>query len=118
MPENLRRHVRYPKGLFELQSLIFATYHQKSPITFFQNEDAWSVPFETLAGDERPVESYYVQMSLPGAGRPEFLLMRPFTPIKREKQNMIEWMAASCHTGRCRSRRGSARTNGWPTSSG
>jgi uncharacterized membrane protein (UPF0182 family) len=96
MPENLRRHVRYPKGLFELQSLIFAVYHQKIPTTFFQNEDAWAVPLETLAGDERPVESYYVQMSLPGAGRPEFLLMRPFTPIKREKQNMIAWMAARC----------------------
>jgi len=96
MPENLRRHVRYPKGLFELQSLMFATYHQKNPITFFQNEDAWSVPSETLAGDDRPVESYYVQMSLPGADQPEFLLMRPFTPIKREKQNMIAWMAARC----------------------
>ncbi|MBM3498554.1 MAG: UPF0182 family protein [Armatimonadetes bacterium] len=96
MPDNLRQHVRYPRGLFELQSLIFATYHQKNPITFFQNEDAWSIPWETLADDERPVESYYVQMSLPGADEAEFLLMRPFTPINREKLNMIAWMAARC----------------------
>lgn len=96
MPENLRKHVRYPRGLFELQSLMFATYHQKNPLTFFQNEDAWSIPYETLAGDERPVESYYVQMSLPGRDEPEFLLMRPFTPINREKLNMIAWMAARC----------------------
>jgi len=96
MPENLRRHVRYPRGLFELQSLMFAQYHQKNPITFFQNEDAWSIPYETLASDERPVESYYVQMSLPSADEAEFLLMRPFTPINREKLNMIAWMAARC----------------------
>ena len=100
MPADLRAHVRYPKGLFELQSIMFARYHQKDAITFFQNEDAWNIPLETLAGgDERPVESYYVQMSLPGEKRDEFLLMRPFTPINREKQNMIAWMAARCDDG-------------------
>lgn len=68
----------------------------QNPVTFFQNEDAWSVPFETLADDERPVEPYYVLMSLPGSNEPEFMLIRPFTPIKREKFNMIAWIAARC----------------------
>lgn len=96
MPENLRKHVRYPRDLFEIQSVIYSRYHVESPVTFFQNEDAWSIPYETLAEDERLVEPYYVLMSLPGTKDPEFMLIRPFTPIKREKFNMIAWMCARC----------------------
>ncbi|MGQ9730263.1 MAG: UPF0182 family membrane protein [Candidatus Zipacnadales bacterium] len=96
MPVELRKHVRYPRGLFELQTLLYLRYHQHDPTTFFQNEDEWAIPFETLAGDERPVESYYVLMSLPGEDQAEFLLIRPFTPVNREKFNMVAWMAARC----------------------
>jgi uncharacterized membrane protein (UPF0182 family) len=78
---------------------MYKVYHQQDAITFFQNEDAWSIPSETLVTDERPVEPYYVQMSLPGEAEAEFLLMRPFTPVNREKQNMIAWMAARCDEG-------------------
>jgi len=97
MPQNLRRHTRYPRFFFDVQSTVFARYHVQNPITFFQGEDAWAIPKETLADDERDVEPYYVLMSLPGQDQKvEFLLIRPFTPITREKVNMVAWICARC----------------------
>jgi hypothetical protein len=98
MPENLRRHTRYPRFFFDLQSGIFARYHVKNPVTFFQGADAWSIPVETLADDERPVEPYYVLMTLPSdpERKAEFLLIRPYTPVTREKLNMVAWICARC----------------------
>ncbi len=38
------------------------------------------------------MESYYVNMRLPGSDQLEYLLMRPFTPY--QKDNMVAWLAA------------------------
>ena len=38
------------------------------------------------------MESYYVNMRLPGSNELEYLLMRPFTPY--QKDNMVAWLAA------------------------
>jgi uncharacterized membrane protein (UPF0182 family) len=53
----------------------------------------WAVPTETMErSDTVPMQPYYVTMRLRGEERQEFLLMLPFTPVR--KQNMIAWMAA------------------------
>ncbi|HHW10331.1 MAG TPA: UPF0182 family protein [Firmicutes bacterium] len=92
MPENVRAHLRYPEDLFEVQSVLFATYHMTDTQVFYNSADAWEVP---AANKGRGLmEPYYVIMKLPGEEKEEFVLLRPYTPIN--KNNMAAWMAARC----------------------
>ncbi len=91
MPENLKRHVRYPLDLFEVQMNMFRTYHMQDPVVFYNKEDLWEVSDEIFAGGSQRMEPYYILMELPGedAGL-EYLLMIPYTPSGREV--MVSWM--------------------------
>ncbi len=94
MPADLRRHVRYPEDLFNVQADKYRTYHMQDPQVFYNKEDVWEVPQERYQAEERPVQSYYIIMRLPGDEKAEFILMLPFTP--RGKDNMVAWLAARC----------------------
>ena len=88
MPDDLRRHIRYPEGLFSLQTSIYSTYHMTNPAVFYNKEDQWDVP----AIDGEQMQPYYTIMRLPGEPRAEFIQMLPFTP--RGKNNLAAWMVA------------------------
>jgi uncharacterized protein len=92
MPEDLRRHVRYPEDFFAIQARKYATYHMEDPQVFYNREDLWAVPRRTAEGREREMEPYYTIMRLPGQGREEFILLTLFNPSRRD--NMIAWLAA------------------------
>ena len=94
MPPALRAHLRYPEDLFRVQSQVLRQYHVQDPQVFYNGEDVWATPFETIGGQRAPVEPYFVLMRLPGETGEEFLLMLPFTPASRD--NMISWLAARC----------------------
>ncbi len=91
MPEGLRAHIRYPETYFSVQAQVFATYHMYDPVVFYNREDLWQVPMEKYFGATQAVEPYYTVLQLPGETKPEFVLMQPFTPARRD--NMIAWMA-------------------------
>ncbi len=93
MPDWVRAHLRYPEDLFRIQSQLYRTYHMRDVNVFYNKEDLWQVPNETVEGDTRPVEPYYVILKLPGKEENvEFVLIQPFTP--NNKDNLIAWMAA------------------------
>jgi uncharacterized membrane protein (UPF0182 family) len=94
MPAGLRAHLRVPVDLFDVQVVIYATYHITDPKIFFTREDVWDIPTaQTAPGSaSAPVQPYYVLFRLPGEQNPEFLLIMPFTP--RNKNNMVSWVAA------------------------
>lgn len=94
MSTDLREHLRYPHGLFNIQAEIYAIYHMTDPRVFYNREDAWVIPDEIYRASQKKFEPYYVIMKLPGEEKEEFILMIPFTP--RDKQNLIGWMAARC----------------------
>ncbi len=94
LPDEFKHHLRYPVGLFSVQTSMYATYHMRDPQTFYNREDVWQIPREVYAGAEQPMEPYYVLMQLPGESEGEYILMLPFTP--KEKDNMIAWIAARC----------------------
>lgn len=93
MPEDLRRHVRYPEDLFRVQAEMLLVYHMTNTDTFYNKEDLWSLPLEQLAGEQVVMDPYYLIMQLPDEPEPEFLLMLPFTTANREDV-MIGWLAA------------------------
>jgi len=92
MPEDLRRHLRYPEDFFAIQARKYATYHMLDPQVFYNKEDLWAVPRRTIEGRDREMEPYFTIMRLPGAPKEEFVLLTLFNPSRRD--NMIAWLAA------------------------
>jgi uncharacterized membrane protein (UPF0182 family) len=94
MPEDLKAHIRYPEAIFNIQCQILLRYHMTKPNVFYNNEDAWEIPKQIYESSEEYIHSYYLVTTLPGESRSEFILIMPFTPIK--KDNMIAFMVAKC----------------------
>jgi len=92
MAPALREHVRYPEQLFTIQAEVYGAYHMQDPRVFYNKEDLWQAPTETVEGQETWMAPYYVIMRLPGAEQAEFMMIRPYVPA--DKQNMIAWLYA------------------------
>jgi len=90
MPADLRRHIRYPRALLQIQARMFTTFHMTDPAVFYNKEDLWEIP----SYREKPIDPYYLITKLPGNQAEEFILLLPFTPSKRD--NLAAWMAARC----------------------
>jgi len=92
MPAPLRQHIRYPEGIFRVQSSMYATYHMTNPAVFYNKEDEWEVPSIESGRASAPMDPYYTIMRLPKERDAEFVQMLPFTP--RRKDNLAAWMVA------------------------
>jgi uncharacterized membrane protein (UPF0182 family) len=92
MPSDLKKHIRYPRDLFEIQVGAYTTYHMEDVQVFYNQEDLWQIPDELYGDARQAMKPYYIIMKLPGEDKEEFLLMLPFTPSK--KDNMIGWLSA------------------------
>ena len=92
MPKGLMEHVRYPEGIFRVQSSVFATYHVDNPDVLYNKGDQWAIPGDVAQGGEGMMPALYVIMRLPGGDKEEFLEMLPFVPNGRK--NMISWLGA------------------------
>jgi hypothetical protein len=90
MPEDLRKHIRYPHHFLQLQAAMFSAYHMTDPKVFYNKENLWEIP----ALGEKPMEAYYTIMKLPGEKKEEYILLLPFTPSKRD--NLAAWFTARC----------------------
>jgi uncharacterized membrane protein (UPF0182 family) len=90
MPEDLRRHIRYPHQFLRTQAAMYTAYHMTDPKVFYNKENLWEVP---VLG-EQPMEPYYTVMKLPGEKEEEYILLLPFTPSKRD--NLAAWLTARC----------------------
>jgi uncharacterized protein len=96
MPADLRAHTRYPEVLFAVQAEIYRSYHMTNPQSFYNKEDLWDLATYSSGQNGQPesVKPTYAFSELPGADKPEFVLMTSFTP--RTKQNLIGMMIARC----------------------
>jgi uncharacterized membrane protein (UPF0182 family) len=96
MPEELRAHARYPEELFSVQAELYRTYHMTNPQAFYNKEDLWDLSTFISGQGEKPmrVRPTYLEATLPGSEKPEFVLLTSFTP--RNKQNLIGVMIAGC----------------------
>jgi uncharacterized protein len=98
MSPDLLAHVRYPEDLFKVQTERFGSYHITDPDNFYSKEDAWAIAGDPSggAGDVNSqsvvVPPYYQLMRLPGEKDLDFVLVRPFTPNRR--QNLTAYMVA------------------------
>ena len=51
MPPDLKKHIRYPEDLFNIQALQYRAYHMDAPEVFYNREDLWQFPRESAAPD-------------------------------------------------------------------
>jgi uncharacterized protein len=91
MPEDLRAHIRYPDGIYRIQTNLYTTYHMDDPEDFYHREDQWQIPTAAESGGKVPFMRHLV-MRLPEEKSAEFIYMVPFTP--RGKDNLAAWMVA------------------------
>jgi uncharacterized membrane protein (UPF0182 family) len=95
MPPAMRKHVRYPELLLEIQAAVYGLYHMTTPEVFYNREDLWSVASEVRMNDRREqaqqaMEPNFVVMTLPEETAVEFVEILPFTPANRN--NLIGWI--------------------------
>ncbi len=102
MPEKLRRHIRYPKDIFQVQMQIYKKYHQTDPGTFYRQEDAWELAEQPKSGRKgakaEPMEPYYLTLNLIEKQRREFLLVSPMSP--KNRPNLRALAIAGCNEDR------------------
>ena len=96
MSADLRRHVRYPELMLDLQANVYGLYHMSAPDVFYNREDLWTIASEVGLSQQRDqatqtMEPNFVLMKLPGEPATEFIEILPFTPANRN--NLIGWIA-------------------------
>ena len=94
MPDELKRHIRYPADMLLIQGLIYSKYHMTDPMVFYNQEDLWIRATEKYYNYVQPVSPYYIMWQPPGQQALQFVLMQPFTP--KNRQVMIGWIAGMC----------------------
>jgi uncharacterized membrane protein (UPF0182 family) len=94
IPAYLQPHLRYPPDLFEIQRQILAKYHVTNPQSFYGGQNFWTVPNDPTG---RTISSglslppYYLTMTMPGYGQPEFSLTT--TMAQRARPNLAAYIA-------------------------
>jgi uncharacterized membrane protein (UPF0182 family) len=86
IPEELRKHLRYPRDLFYMQMKVYAKYHQRDPNLFYQQAETWQ--FANVRN--QPVMPYYQTMDFGNCnGQEEFVMINPMTPVNRNNLTML-----------------------------
>jgi uncharacterized protein len=94
MPGELKAHVRYPKGIFDVQMSIYAKYHQTDPEIFYKQEDAWDFPEIQQRKNPVKMSPYYLTVNLLDREKSEFVLLCPMTP--KARANLRSLCVAGC----------------------
>ena len=97
MSKGLLAHIRYPKDMLRVQGLVYEKYHMTDPVVFYNQEDLWVRATEKYYSNIQPVEPYHIIWQLPNSDKPQFSLILPFTPKRR--QVLIGWLAGLCDPG-------------------
>ncbi|MDQ4045273.1 MAG: UPF0182 family protein [Chloroflexota bacterium] len=95
-PPEVAAHFRYPEMQFTMQARVWSEYHVDSARSFYDGDDVWSIAEESIGGDLRSMEPFFVTQRLPGETETVFALTVPFTPAGQQaRQNMTAWMAGT-----------------------
>lgn len=86
MPEEIQKHLRYPRDLYYMQMKVYAKYHQKTPELFYEQAETW----QFASVNKKPVLPYFITMDFNNCNdREEFVMINPMTPVHRDNLSMI-----------------------------
>lgn len=115
IPEDVVKHLRYPRDMFVWQTSALSLYHMQDPEVFYQQEDRWERAQEVFGtrqgGAPDPtstatsggttgstqwvreyMEPYFVLLPPEGRSEVDFMLILPLTRYRRP--NMASWLSA------------------------
>lgn len=118
MPLQLRRHLRYPAGVFAVQAAMYGRYHITNVPNFYNAGDAWTLsqtvgagsPSQTVAVSQQTLANglvvsggtvamspLYQVESLPGSSKQTFTISDAFVPSSTNgtSQNLTAFMMAT-----------------------
>ncbi|MBR5614846.1 MAG: UPF0182 family protein [Clostridia bacterium] len=93
IPDGIKKHIKYPEFMFDLQSRVYGHYHISNPTTFYNKNDTWVIAKERYgtSTEEKEIAPYYNMMRLEDEAEEELLLTIPYTLAN--KDNMVAWLA-------------------------
>lgn len=92
MPDDLKKHLRYPDDLVEIQAYILRDYHMNDVQVFYNREDRWDKAKEKYIQDIQNIIPYFIFMNIDG--NVEFVNILPMTPFG--KSNLISLFVGRC----------------------
>ena len=102
MPQSLRSHLRYPEDMLNIQADMLSHYHMTHPEIFYNKEALWEIARigTDQEGGASYMGAYYVSMVRPGQSKPEFMLMKAFSPKSKDpakpRLNLVGWLGGQC----------------------
>ena len=99
IPQDISKHMVYPKYLYNIQAKILERYHNVQPEVLYREDDVWDVAKEntsrtTSAATGTDIEPYYTMVKLTNNNSAQLGLVLPYTI--EEKQNITSYLVATC----------------------
>ena len=93
IPQDISKHLLYPKFLYDIQANMLARYHNVQTDVLYRNDDTWAIA--KISGSRTTavqkvgsdMESYYTMLKTVDAEEQEMGLVIPYTPINKQKIN-------------------------------
>ena len=89
MPEFLKKHMRYPDELMQVQGYMFSVYHMNDPEVFYNKEDKWAIAQEKYYSATQQVIPYFIILKNPEKNTYNFVSVYPFTPYGKNNLNAL-----------------------------
>lgn len=88
IPEDIQKHLVYPKYLYNIQSKLLTSYHDIQPEVLYRNDDIWEVAtyYQTIGttGKTTKIEPYYTMINDNGA---KLGLVLPYSEYNKKNIN-------------------------------
>lgn len=98
IPEDIAKHIVYPKFLYTIQSEMLERYHNVKTDVLYRSNDVWDVAThttsKTLKTTGTPITPYYTMLNTIDSDESTLGLVLPYTPY--EKQNLISYLVGTC----------------------
>ena len=101
IPQDIKKHMVYPKYLYDIQANILTRYHNVQTEVLYRNDDVWNIAktgttrttnsrTNNMQNIGTTMESYYTVLKTQNMYTEELGLVLPFTP--KDKQNINAYL--------------------------
>ena len=97
LPEDIAKHITYPKFLYDIQSEMYQKYHKIQEEVLYRSDDVWQIArFNTNSNTSTTgtkMESYYSSIKTVDSNTSKLGLVIPYT--KYGRQNIISYLVGT-----------------------
>ena len=102
LPEDIQKHLVYPKFLYQIQAEMLNIYHNISEDTLYRADDIWQITTKASSTNSNIVgssmEPYYTMLKTIDSNKSELGLIVTYN--KYEKQNIISYAVGTVKNGK------------------